>query len=113
MSAMLAFDRQVNAAIVDPRLLVSVRKKLALDQRESGGDLRRAASTPFPATENGPHPAVAGFWSSCSNSSTGTRLLRGDSHAYGSGAPGTNALKRDLNLSAVSQALRKASVCSA
>lgn len=34
-AAMLAFDRQVNASIVDPDFIARVRKKLALDQREA------------------------------------------------------------------------------
>jgi HTH-type transcriptional regulator/antitoxin MqsA len=34
-AAMLAFCRQVNASIVDPAFIVSVRKKLSLDQREA------------------------------------------------------------------------------
>src|ERR1700730_1843504 len=33
--AMLEFNKQVNASIVDPEFIVSVRKKLALDQREA------------------------------------------------------------------------------
>ena len=33
--AMLDFKKQVNASIVDPTFIVSVRKKLALDQREA------------------------------------------------------------------------------
>ena len=32
---MLALTREVNAAIVDPGFIASVRKKLALDQREA------------------------------------------------------------------------------
>ncbi|GGX11976.1 DNA-binding protein [Pigmentiphaga litoralis] len=32
---MLAFNRQINASIVDPRYIADVRKKLALDQREA------------------------------------------------------------------------------
>jgi HTH-type transcriptional regulator / antitoxin MqsA len=32
---MLAFNRQVNAAAVDPVFIANVRKKLALDQREA------------------------------------------------------------------------------
>lgn len=32
---MLAFNRQVNAAQVDPGYIASVRKKLGLDQREA------------------------------------------------------------------------------
>ena len=34
-AAMLAFNKQVNASIVDPGLIASIRKKLALDQREA------------------------------------------------------------------------------
>ncbi|WP_059414851.1 type II TA system antitoxin MqsA family protein [Cupriavidus basilensis] len=33
--AMLAFNKQVNAAIVDPEFIAGVRKRLALDQREA------------------------------------------------------------------------------
>ncbi|SOZ14853.1 putative transcriptional regulator, HTH cro/C1-type DNA-binding domain [Cupriavidus taiwanensis] len=33
--AMLAFNRQVNAALVDPVFITEVRKKLCLDQREA------------------------------------------------------------------------------
>ena len=33
---MLAFNKQVNAAAVDPQFIVSVRKKLNLDQRQAG-----------------------------------------------------------------------------
>jgi HTH-type transcriptional regulator / antitoxin MqsA len=32
---MLAFNKQVNASIVDPSFIATVRKKLALDQREA------------------------------------------------------------------------------
>jgi HTH-type transcriptional regulator / antitoxin MqsA len=35
MQLMLAFNKQVNAAFVAPDLIVSVRKKLDLDQREA------------------------------------------------------------------------------
>jgi len=35
MCEMRTFSKQVNAAIVDPGFITSVRKKLALDQRES------------------------------------------------------------------------------
>lgn len=34
-TAMLEFNKQVNAAIVDPAFIASVRKKLSLDQREA------------------------------------------------------------------------------
>lgn len=36
MDLMLAFNKQVNAAAVDPQFIVSVRKKLNLDQRQAG-----------------------------------------------------------------------------
>jgi HTH-type transcriptional regulator / antitoxin MqsA len=36
MNLMLAFNKQVNASIVDPDFVASVRKKLDLDQREAG-----------------------------------------------------------------------------
>lgn len=36
MELMLAFNKQVNAAAVDPQFIVSVRKKLNLDQRQAG-----------------------------------------------------------------------------
>jgi HTH-type transcriptional regulator/antitoxin MqsA len=35
MNFMLEFNKQVNASIVDPSFIVSVRKKLNLDQREA------------------------------------------------------------------------------
>jgi HTH-type transcriptional regulator/antitoxin MqsA len=35
MNFMLEFNKQVNASIVDPNFIVSVRKKLLLDQREA------------------------------------------------------------------------------
>ena len=35
MDLMLNFNKQVNASIVDPEFIASVRKKLALDQREA------------------------------------------------------------------------------
>ena len=34
-AAMLAFNKQVNGSIVDPAFIATVRKKLALDQREA------------------------------------------------------------------------------
>lgn len=34
-ATMLAFNKQVNASIVDPGFIAAVRKKLALDQREA------------------------------------------------------------------------------
>ena len=35
MELMLAFNKQVNASIVDPEFIMNVRKKLDLDQREA------------------------------------------------------------------------------
>lgn len=40
---MLDFNKQVNASIVDPEIIVSVRKKLALDQREAAEILGAAS----------------------------------------------------------------------
>ena len=34
-AALLAFHKEVNAALIDPRFIAQVRKKLALDQREA------------------------------------------------------------------------------
>jgi HTH-type transcriptional regulator/antitoxin MqsA len=36
MDLMLAFNKQVNAAAVDPQFILDVRKKLNLDQRQAG-----------------------------------------------------------------------------
>ena len=35
MTLMVSFTKQINAASIDPEFIVSVRKKLALDQREA------------------------------------------------------------------------------
>ena len=35
MCLMLEFNKQVNASIIDPNFIISVRKKLLLDQREA------------------------------------------------------------------------------
>jgi Antitoxin component of bacterial toxin-antitoxin system, MqsA len=43
MNLMLAFNKQVNASIVDPAFIASVRKKLDLDQREAGENLAVAS----------------------------------------------------------------------
>jgi HTH-type transcriptional regulator/antitoxin MqsA len=56
-AAMADFNKQVNAAIVDPNFIASVRKKLALDQREAaeifGGGVNASRVT-RPARPN-PH----------------------------------------------------------
>lgn len=52
MTLMLAFNKQVNAAIVDPDFIVSVRKKLALDQREAG-EIFGGGINAFSRYENG------------------------------------------------------------
>ena len=49
---MLAFNRQVNAAIVDPEFIVGVRKKLALDQREAA-EIFGGGVNAFSRYENG------------------------------------------------------------
>jgi len=51
-AAMMAFDRQVNASIVDPAFIASVRKKLALDQREAA-EIFGGGINAFSRYENG------------------------------------------------------------
>lgn len=51
-AAMLAFHRQVNASIVDPGFITSVRKKLALDQREAA-EIFGGGVNAFSRYENG------------------------------------------------------------
>lgn len=52
MEAMRAFNKQVNAAIVDPQFIVRVRKKLALDQREAA-EIFGGGVNAFSRYENG------------------------------------------------------------
>ncbi len=52
MSLMLAFNKQVNASIVDPDFIASVRKKLDLDQREAG-EIFGGGVNAFSRYENG------------------------------------------------------------
>lgn len=52
MQMMLAFTKQVNAAIVDPAFIASVRKKLDLDQREAA-ELFGGGVNAFSRYENG------------------------------------------------------------
>ena len=49
---MLEFNKQVNAAIVDPEFIASVRKKLALDQREAA-EIFGGGVNAFSRYENG------------------------------------------------------------
>ena len=49
---MLDFNKQVNASIIDPEFIVSVRKKLALDQREAA-ELFGGGVNAFSRYENG------------------------------------------------------------
>ncbi len=49
---MLAFNKQVNASIVDPDFIASVRKKLALDQREAA-EIFGGGVNAFSRYENG------------------------------------------------------------
>ena len=51
-AAMLAFNRRVNASIVDPGFIASVRKKLALDQREAA-EIFGGGVNAFSRYENG------------------------------------------------------------
>ncbi|MEO6919131.1 MAG: type II toxin-antitoxin system MqsA family antitoxin [Collimonas sp.] len=52
MKFMAAFNKQVNAAIVDPAFIASVRKKLALDQREAA-EIFGGGVNAFSRYENG------------------------------------------------------------
>ena len=52
MNFMLDFYKQVNASIVDPGFIASVRKKLALDQREAA-ELFGGGVNAFSRYENG------------------------------------------------------------
>ena len=49
---MMAFNKQVNASIVDPGFIASVRKKLALDQREAA-EIFGGGVNAFSRYENG------------------------------------------------------------
>lgn len=51
-AAMLEFNKQVNASIVDPDFIASVRKKLALDQREAA-EIFGGGVNAFSRYENG------------------------------------------------------------
>lgn len=51
-AAMVAFNRQVNASIVDPAFIANVRKKLALDQREAA-EIFGGGINAFSRYENG------------------------------------------------------------
>ena len=52
MREMQAFNKQVNAAIVDPRFILQVRKKLHLDQREAA-EIFGGGINAFSRYENG------------------------------------------------------------
>ena len=52
MSLMMGFNKQVNASIVDPEFIISVRKKLDLDQREAG-EIFGGGVNAFSRYENG------------------------------------------------------------
>ena len=52
MSLMLEFNKQVNASIVDPEFIASVRKKLDLDQKEAA-ELFGGGINAFSRYENG------------------------------------------------------------
>lgn len=52
MREMRAFSKQVNAAVVDPGFIASVRKKLALDQREAA-EIFGGGINAFSRYENG------------------------------------------------------------
>ncbi|AGN83150.1 DNA-binding protein [Pseudomonas putida H8234] len=49
---MTAFERQVNAAVVDPSFIASIRRKFDLDQREAG-EIFGGGVNAFSRYENG------------------------------------------------------------
>jgi HTH-type transcriptional regulator/antitoxin MqsA len=51
-AAMLKFNKQVNASIIDPDFIATVRKKLELDQREAG-EIFGGGVNAFSRYENG------------------------------------------------------------
>ncbi|WP_422135542.1 type II toxin-antitoxin system MqsA family antitoxin [Endozoicomonas sp. ALD040] len=51
-AAMVAFNKQVNASIVDPGFIANVRKKLTLDQKEAG-EIFGGGVNAFSRYENG------------------------------------------------------------
>jgi HTH-type transcriptional regulator/antitoxin MqsA len=51
-AAMLEFNKQVNAAIVDPQFIANVRKKLRIDQREAA-EIFGGGVNAFSRYENG------------------------------------------------------------
>lgn len=51
-AAMLEFNKQVNASMVDPNFIANVRKKLALDQREAA-EIFGGGVNAFSRYENG------------------------------------------------------------
>jgi HTH-type transcriptional regulator/antitoxin MqsA len=51
-AAMLAFNKQVNASSIDPSFIASVRKKLALDQRQAA-EIFGGGVNAFSRYENG------------------------------------------------------------
>ena len=51
-AAMLDFNKQVSASIIDPGFIASVRKKLALDQKEAG-EIFGGGVNAFSRYENG------------------------------------------------------------
>jgi HTH-type transcriptional regulator / antitoxin MqsA len=58
-AAMLEFNKQVNASLVDPGVIASIRKKLKLDQREAG-EIFGGGANAFSRYENGKtRPPVA------------------------------------------------------
>lgn len=52
MAVMLMFNKQVNAAIIDPDFITSVRKRLGLDQREAA-EIFGGGVNAFSRYENG------------------------------------------------------------
>ena len=85
MREMRAFSKQVNAAIGDPGFITSVRKKLALDQREAA-EIFGGGINAFSRYENGktkPSQALV----TCSRCLSGARALRTSTRPLPTGRP--------------------------
>lgn len=81
-AAMLGFNREVNASIVDPAFIASVRKQLALDRRKAA-EIFGGGINAFSRYENGKTKPRHWRWSSCSSCWTVilSCLMKSDPHS--------------------------------
>jgi Antitoxin component of bacterial toxin-antitoxin system, MqsA len=64
MALILAFNKQINDASIDPSYFTTVRKKLDLDQREAA-EIFGGGVMPFRGTKTA-KPSRRWLWSNCS-----------------------------------------------